>query len=278
MLSLKGIRFDKTKMKNEHPHRNHEEILAKVAETEEITAPTERDLGSFVVRQLKDGEYVPLGAQHVVEVDFSRIDILDGPLEEQFDEFKQRLAADPEKAKLNEALAVQSAELQETFRAALFSAEMSRKFFRGAFDLSTKDRRDALGWLDLDPSREDSYKVKKLSETVDDGVCAEYSLLTGEIMKRLGQEVDYTVGYKKFWRDDEPFYHAFLMTDDSRVLIDVYGVAESYRENKPQGLLVNEEGGILQHPDGFVVYKDIFGRTNLYSATREHVINEAKAA
>jgi hypothetical protein len=256
----------------------HKDVLAKAAETEEITPPTERDLGSFVVKQLRSGEYVPLGAQHAVEADFSRIDMLNEPLEEQFDEFKRSLVANPERAKLNEALDSQPAELQETFKAALFSAKMAREFFRGDFELSTKARRDALGWLDLDPSRKDSYKVKKLSETADDGVCVEYSLLTGEIMKRLGQEVHYTVGYKRFWRDDEPFYHAFLTTDDPRVLIDAYGVAESYQENMPLGLLTNEEGGILRNPDRFIVYKDIFDRPNLYSATREHTVNQGKAA
>jgi hypothetical protein len=255
-------------MKSDHPSRQHEEVARKVTETEQITPPNSTDLGAFVVKRLESGAFIPLGERRAIEADFSRVDILKEPLEDQFEEFKARLAADPEKAELNEALKAQPVELQETFRAALFSAEMTRQFFQGAFDLSSKERRDKLGWLDLDPTREDSYKIKKLSETADDGVCVEYSLLAGEIMKRLGQEVYYTVGYKKFWRDDEPFYHAFLTTSDTHILIDPYSVAQSYEEVKPLGLLTNEESGIMQHPDSFVAYQDIFDRTNLYSATR----------
>lgn len=257
-------------MTSEHSSRRHQEVLANVADTREISGitPNATRLGSFVVDQVGEGQYVPLGNRYAMKADFSHIEMLDGPLDAQYEEFKQELTTNPERQGLNEALEACPPEMQETFRAALFSTEMACGFFHGAFNSSTKERRDLFGWLDLDQTREDSYKIKKLSQTADEGVCVEYSLLAGEIMRRLGQEAQYTVGYRQDWADEEGTYHAFLTTDDTHVLIDAYSLAQTLESAKPLGLLTtSQQGGIMQRPDDIAAYKDIFGRDAYYSAT-----------
>ncbi len=212
------------------------------------------------------GEFVPLGDRHVIETDFEKIEVFSEEfLRANLEKYKVELLQDPRRTALRESLSSLPEQLQDTFTTALFAVNTAEQFFGDK--LADKEKRDAIGWRIVDETRNDSYKIKKLSETADDGVCAEYSLFVGEVMKRLGEDAQYTVGYRQDWADEPSNYHAFLTSNKTQILIDAYALAQTANSGKPLGLMLASEGrSIMQRREEAVAYHDIFGRQATYSA------------
>lgn len=246
-------------MSNQNIRQEHHRIAGLVPETTQIAESTGTNLGSFAIDQVVEGQFVPLASRHAIEADFSKIDVVTSPtLVEDFKSYRQQLESDPSKEQLREALGRQPEKRRELFTASLYAVGLAKQFFGD--NIHDKDKRDEFGWKDLDESRGDFYKLKKLSETADDGVCAEYALVTGEIMKRLAHDVQYTTGYRQDWSDEPSIYHAFLTTRDRSVIIDAFAIAETLNSTKPLGLTAAVEGqSIAQRQTEAVVYKDVFG-------------------
>lgn len=90
-------------------------------------------------------------------------------------------------------------------------------------------------------------------------------------MKRLGEDVQYTVGYRQDSSDEPGIYHAFLTLDKTRVIIDAYALAQTAHSSKPLGLMLAGKGNaIMQQPEQAVSYTDIFGRQKTYAAAPMH--------
>lgn len=246
--------------------QEHSRIASLIPESEQIAAPHANNLGSFVIGKVSQGEFVPLGDRHAIEADFDNIDALsEVSLRANLETYKEELVQDPKRTALRESLSTLPEQLQNTFTTALFAVSTAKQFFGDK--LADKEKRDALGWRTVDATRDDSYKIKKLSETADDGVCVEYSLFVGEVMNRLGEDTQYTVGYRQDWADEPSFYHAFLTSDKTQLIIDAYALAQTANSSKPLGLMLAGEGSsIKQRPEEAVSYQDIFGRQATYSA------------
>jgi hypothetical protein len=87
-------------------------------------------------------------------------------------------------------------------------------------------------------------------------------------MSRLGEDVQYTVGYRQDWDDESGFYHAFLTADNGSILIDPLMVAQTLNNAQPMGLLSTSEGKtLIDQPDEVHSYEDIFGNAVNYSAS-----------
>lgn len=265
-------------MISSNPRQEHLRIANLTPEFTQIAEPSRNGLGSFVLDQVIDGQFVPLGSQTAIEADFSTIEALDNmSLHAGFEAYKEKFEVDPDTKSINEALRSLPVDKQELFITALFAVKTAKQFFSET--MADKEKRDTLGWKEVHEGREDSYKIKKLSETADDGVCAEYSLVASEVMNRLGHDVKYTVGYRQDWPDEPGVYHAFLTSDETGDIIDVYALAQTSKSHKPYGLLASQQGvTIMQKPESTVKYRDIFGRQVIYSGSPIPVNAEQAAA
>lgn len=248
-------------------HQEHMRIAGLVPDGEQLAVSQSNSLGSFVLNNVNTGDFVPLSERRAIEADFDVIpELTANSIRSNFDRYQQEFDNDPRKVALRAALEVVPDAQRNTFMAALYGVEVARQFFGDK--LGDKEKRDKLGWRAIDETREDSYLVKKLSDTKDEGVCVEYSLFVGEVMKQLGVDARYTVGFRQDWSEEPGFCHAFLTIDDTRGIIDPYLLAQSYESGMPYGLAIAPgDGSIALKPDQAVSYIDIFDRSKIYSAT-----------
>jgi hypothetical protein len=257
----------KTKMTQHELHTEHDRIALSVPEVTQLTEHERAaHLGSYMLHDIENGDFIPVTARHAFEADFDAIDVLDSQsLKEKYQAFTHDLAADDNREKLRGALENLSPREKEVFTAALFATEVARDFFTNKN--VDKKTRDENGWTVLDPEREDSYHLKKLSETADAGLCVEYSLFVGKVMKDIGEPMTYTVGYRQDWSDEDGIYHAMLTADEGHLLVDPLLIAQTHQSSVPMGLYRAEAEGMVKDTEGQQVYTDIVARSKNYSAS-----------
>jgi hypothetical protein len=253
-----------------------------IAETTQI-APSLRDsLGSFVMSRVVENTLIPVGINegrlHLIEADFDSIETMAGTnLPELFDGYTERLASNPQKAKLLEALATLPEQERKLFTTALFAVDMAKEFF-GDKPVD-KQVRDKVGWHSIATEGADTYNFKKLSETSDSGLCVEYSVFVQEVMARLDVETHFTVGYRQDWLDENGMYHAFLTAGNGKYIVDPLLMAQYPKTTQPLGMLgAAEEETLISNPQEAVDYTDIFGRSRTYSASPLYAAGKAQVA
>lgn len=268
MLLYNHTQISKTKMATqEQLNQEHSYIAARVPEStilSEHEAATH--LGSYMLHAIQTGDFIPVNATKAFEADFDNIEALDArAVKEGYATFANQLATDNDKLELRDVLQQLPERQKELFTAAVYATEAARNFFTNKE--VNREARDKHGWLPLDPERQDSYALKKLSETSDAGLCVEYSLFVGKVMQELGQQVDYTVGYRQQWPDEEGIYHAMLTADNGKILIDPLLIAQTQRAPVPFGLYQAQGEGMVENTQDKQRYADAMGRSMTYSAS-----------
>jgi len=214
-----------------------------------------------------EGAIVPAGSlTKAFEADFGNIPLLvERDMAEELENYKERLVHDPQRAKLAAALEALPRREGELYTAALGAVTLAQEFFvEEPVDITL---RDTTGWTSIDPSRPDSYKIRRLSETAQNGRCTEYSLVVGEIMRRMGQEMEFTAGYRQDEPHKEGIYHAFLSVRDASVIVDPLFIAETTDRPSPLGLMQTGGATIVNIPYGPLAYTDPLGRSIMYSSS-----------
>jgi hypothetical protein len=141
--------------------QEHLRIAALVPETMQIAESSRpNNLGSFIIDQVVDGEYVPLDSRTAVETDFGNIDVLNQDIENKLAEYLKGLELNPKKAELLEKIGSLPKDRARMYTSAMFATDLAKQFFND--QLVDKKVRDKTGWIPVDSEREDTYKTKKV--------------------------------------------------------------------------------------------------------------------
>jgi hypothetical protein len=234
------------------PFTKHQDVIDRTVDVEVLTT-NDNNLGSLRIDTIYDMSVLPMGNRVGLEADFRNIDSLKRATLEHFDAFKQKIATAPEHEKLRDKLARLTPEQHELELQVFFATGLAVEYF-GKYKedghyteeevAEKKIRRDQTYDLKkymIDPLREDSLKIKPLSEAGDEAMCTEYAVFVKEALHRLGTDFSYVAAEKQHWSDMPSFYHSFLVSADGKTVIDPLETGAHYGTGLSYGVYTLQE-------------------------------------
>jgi hypothetical protein len=261
------------------PFDKHQEIINRTAGVE-VLATNELNIGSLKIDTIDDMSIVPMGNRVGLEADFSNIDSLDAATPANFDAFMQKVATDEEYAAIRKKIAMLTPEQQRLELQVFFSTGLAIEFF-GSNEkrqyteeevTEQKRQRDQTYTEDyaVDPTRDDSLRIKPLSVAGSNAMCTEYAVFVKEALRRLGTELSYFAAEKQGWPDQPSFYHSFLVSEDGKTLVDPLDTAQFYARGLPYGVFTLP-GSFYESNEPVTATESWSGKTRQYALQRIHV-------
>lgn len=228
------------------------DIISRTVDVE-LLATNEKNIGSLKIDTINDMSVVPMGNRIGVEADFSNIYSLESATLKNFYTFMQKAITAPEYEKLRSKIAKLSPEQQELELRVLFSVGLAVEYF-GKYKedvryteeevaekkLQRDQTYDSARYM-IDPSREDSLKIKPLSKTGSEAICTEYAVFVKEALHKLGTDFSYVAAEKQGWIDMPSFYHSFLVSADGKTVVDPLETVAHYETGLSYGVYVLPE-------------------------------------
>jgi hypothetical protein len=257
----------------------HQDVVARTVETTQLSA-SETNLGGLRIDSINDMSVVPMGDRTGLETDFHNISTLSEVKPETFDLFKKEVDQDPAFERFRAKLATLSPEAHELELKLRFATGKAIEYFgrenkvEDARNMDAdvvearKAQRDATySSYALDPTRDDSLRVKPLSEVGNEAKCTEYTVFVKEALERLGVDYSYVAAEKRIWNDEPTFYHSFLVSQDGKTVIDPLDAAQYFLKGLPRGVLALPES-LYESNKPLVGAESWSGREATYSLTK----------
>ncbi len=256
----------------------HQDVVARTVETTQLST-SEKNLGGLKIDFIDDMSVVPMGNRVGLEADFHNIPTLSRVRPEAFDLFKKEVNQDPTFERFRAKLAALSPEAQELELKLRFATGKAIEYFgreNKVEDASSMDadvveakkaqRDKTYSNYALDPIRDDSLRVKPLSEVGNEAMCTEYAIFVKEALLQLGVDYSYVAAEKRVWNDEPSFYHSFLVSKDGRTVIDPLDAAQYFSKGLPRGVLALPES-LYESNAPLVGSESWDGRQATYSLT-----------